>query len=250
MEIKYSHGVITPEEMIKFLSFTQQLRYVNNEIIKNKEVKKKAKELKISVSNKELQQCADSYRVNHGLFTAEKTYDFFKRAGLTEEDLESFCETSLLTAKLINHLADEKKIEEYFVNNHSDFDLARIHIIVVKEKGLADEILIQIEEEGKDFHTGAREYSTDESTKYGGGYFGLVTRNRLEPEVAAKVFNASSGDVLGPFEKEGSYELIMVEEVIRAELNSIVKENIKRLLFEGWISQFTEGGLTVSSNAV
>ncbi len=246
MEIKYSHGVITPEEMIKFLSFTKQLKYVNNEIIKNKEVKKRAKELKISVSVEELQQCADSYRVNHGLFNAEQTYDFLKRAGLTEEDMESFCETSLLTAKLMDHLADEKKIEEYFVNNHSDFDLARIHIIIVKDKGLADEILIQIEDEGKDFYAGAREFSTDETTKYGGGYVGLVTRNRLEPEVAAKVFNASAGDVLGPFEKAGSYELIMVEEVIRAELNSIVKENIKRLLFEDWISQFTKGDLTVS----
>ena len=245
MEIQYSHGVITPEEMIKFLSYTNQLKYVNTEIIKNKEVKKKAEELKISVSVEELQQCADSYRVNHGLFTAEQTYDFLKRAGLTEEDLESFCEASLLTVKLMDNLADEKKIEEYFVNNHSDFDLARIHIIIVEEKGLADEILIQIEDEGKDFHSGAREFSTDESSKYGGGYIGLVTRNRLEPEVAAKVFNASAGDVLGPFDKQGSYELIMVEEVIRADLNSIVKENIKRLLFEEWIAQFTKEGMTV-----
>jgi peptidylprolyl isomerase len=246
MEIKYSHGVITADEMIKFLSFTEQLLSVNNEIIKSKEVVKKAKELKISVSVKELQQCADSYRVNHGLFSAEETYDFLKKSGLSEEDLETFCETSLLTAKLMDYLADEKKIKEYFVNNHLRFDLARIHIIVVKEKGLANEIFIQIEEEGKDFHAAAREYSTDESTKYGGGYLGLVTRSMLEPEVAAKVFNASPGDVLGPYEKKGLYELIMVEEVIRAELNSVIKEKIKRLLFEDWISQFTQEELTVS----
>jgi parvulin-like peptidyl-prolyl isomerase len=117
---------------------------------------------------------------------------------------------------------------------------------VVQEKGLADEIFIQIEEEEKDFFTAAREFSTDESTKYGGGYLGLVTRNSLEPEVAAKVFNASAGDILGPYEREGLFELIMVEEVIRAELNKTVQKKIKRALFEEWISQFTEKGFTIS----
>jgi parvulin-like peptidyl-prolyl isomerase len=247
MEIKYSHGVITPEEVIRFLSFTNQLHSINIEIIKNKEVLKKAKELQISVSVKELQKCADSYRANHGLFSAERTYDFLNKAGLSEDDLEAFCENSILTAKLTDQLADDMKIEEYFVNNHSDFDLARIHKIVVKEKGLADEILIQIEEEEKDFHTGAREYSIDESTKYGGGYFGFVTRNMLQLDVAAKVFNASANDVLGPFEEEDLYELIKVEEVLKAELNDIVKEKIKKLLFEEWLTQFTKGELIVSS---
>jgi parvulin-like peptidyl-prolyl isomerase len=246
MKINYSHGVITPEEIIKFLSLTGQLQSVNHEIIKQKEVMKKAKELNLSVSTDELQEYADSFRVNHGLHSIEKTRDFLERGGLTEDDFEAYCEASLLTEKLMDHLAEQKKIEEYFVNNHSDFDLARIYFIVVKEKSLTDEILIQIQEEGKDFLAAAKQYSIDESTKFRGGYIGLITRNFLQPEVAAKVFNASPGDVLGPFEKEGLFELIMVEEVIKAELNSTVKERIKKLLFEEWLLPSTKEGSTVT----
>jgi parvulin-like peptidyl-prolyl isomerase len=247
MKINYSQGVITPEEIIKFLSLTGRLQSVNHEIIKHKEVMKKAKELDLSVSTDELQKYADNFRGNHGLYSSEQTIDFLERGGLTEDDFESYCEARLLTEKLMNHLADQKTIDEYFVNNHSDFDLARIYRIVVSEKSLADEILIQIQEEGKDFHAGAKQYSTDESTKYGGGYCGLITRNLVQPEVAAKVFNASAGDVLGPFEREGLFELIMVEQVIRAELNTAVKERIKKLIFEEWLMQSTRGGVAVSS---
>jgi parvulin-like peptidyl-prolyl isomerase len=246
MKISYSQGVITPEEIIRFLTLSGQLHSLINEIIKNREVMKKAKELKILVPTDELQQYADSFRVSRGLFSSEDTQNFLKTAGLNEGDFEGYCEARILTLKLMDRLADEHQIEEYFVSNHSDFDLARISRIVVKEKSLAQEILIQIQEEGKDFHAGAKEYSIDQSTKFGGGYVGQITRNMLQPEAAAKVFNASSGEVLGPFEIEGLFELILVEEVVKAEFNETVKERIKRFIFEEWISQFINRRVTIS----
>lgn len=247
MKINYSHGVITSEDIIKFLSLSGQLPSASYEIIKHKEVIKKAKELNILASTDELQEYADNFRAHHGLHSSEKTHDFLKRGGLTADDFEAYCEANLLTTKLMNHIANQKTIEEYFVNNHSDFDLARIYIIIVKEKSLANEILIQVQEEGKSFLEGAKQYSIDESSKYRGGYIGLVSRNFLQPEIEAKVFNASVGEILGPFESEGLFELIMVEEVIRAELNSTIMEKIKKIIFEEWMLQSTRGGVTVSS---
>ena len=57
-KIVYSHDAITPEEVIKFLSLTRQSNPLFREIIKNKEVIKKAKELNLKVSDEQLQTSA------------------------------------------------------------------------------------------------------------------------------------------------------------------------------------------------
>jgi len=211
MKIVYANDTITPVEMVKFLSLTWQSQPIYREIIKRKESMKKAQELKIEISDEELQQFVDNFRSAQGLFSAEATLNFLNNAGLTEDDFEVFCEISLLAAALKDHLADEKKISEYFVNNRSEFDRARISIIVVKEENLANEIVMQVNEDGEDFHALAREHSLDGATKYSGGYAGLVSRTMLTPELGAKVLNAAAGDLLGPFQHDDFYQLILVE---------------------------------------
>lgn len=246
MKITYLQNMITPEEVIKFLSLAGQSQSICAEIIKNKEVMKKAKELKIEVSDEQLQQFADTFRTIRGLHSAEEMLNFLKNAGLTEDDLEAFCEASLLTAALKEHLADEKKIEEYFINKRSEFDLARVSIMLVKEENLANEIIMQVTEDGEDFHALARRHSLDEATKYSGGYVGLISRKMLSPEITAKVFNAAAGDLLGPFQRDDLFQLILVEEVTKAELNDDVKEAIKESIFQEWVSQFLKEGTKVT----
>jgi len=246
LKIVYSHDTISPEEVIRFLTLTGQSDAIFSEIIKNREVMKKAKELKIEVSDGQLQQFADNFRTLRGLYSTEEMLNFLKNAGLTEDDFETFCESSLLMAALKEHLADEKKIEEYFINNRWEFDCTRISIIVVKEENLASEIIIQVREDGEDFHNLARKHSLDESTKHSGGYVGMLSRQMFPPEISAQVFSASAGDLIGPFQKDGLFQLILVEEVIRAKLNGSVREAVKERIFREWLSPFLKGGIKVS----
>ena len=247
MEITYFQDNISSEEVMKFLALTSQSQKIFFEAIKYKEVMKKSKELGLSVSDEQLQQFADDYRAIRGLYSGDEMLNFLKGNGLTEDDFEAFCEASALMAALKNHLATEKKIEEHFINNRSEFDLARISIIIVKEETLADEILIQVNEEGEDFHKLARKHSIDEPTKYSGGYVGLVSRRMLSPEVSAKVFNAKAGDILGPFafERENLFQLILVEEVVKGQLNDEVRETIKERILGEWASQFLKDGIRI-----
>jgi len=246
LEINYVKGKIKPEEVIKFLALTGHFFNILSEIVKYKEVVKKAKELGLAVSDDELQEFSDQYRATRGLYSSDEMLKFLKINGLTEDDFESFCETTILLMFLKNHLATGKKIEEYFINNRSQFDQARTSILLVKEKTLADEIMIQVNEEGEDFHQLARKHSVDGATRYQGGYIGNVSRSMLSPEVSARVFNAKPGDVLGPFEREGLFQLILVEEVMRAELNDEMKEAIKEKIFVEWVSQFLKDGITIT----
>jgi parvulin-like peptidyl-prolyl isomerase len=246
MKITYAQGSIEPEEVVKFMALTGQAQAVLFQIIKNKEVRKKAEELGLTVSDEQLQEFADQYRTIQGLYTSDEMLNFLKINGLTEDEFEAFCEASALIIALKNHLATEKKMEEHFINNRSEFDLTRISIITVKQETLADEILIQVNEEGEDFHKLARKHSIDETTKYFGGHVGLVSRRMLSAEVSAKVFNAKAGDILGPFEREKLFQLILVEEVMKAELNDDVKEAIREKILGEWMSQFLKDGIKIN----
>jgi parvulin-like peptidyl-prolyl isomerase len=246
MKIIYSKDSITPEEIMKFLTLSGQSGSLVAEMIKNKEVQKKAQELNIEVSVDELQKFADSFRAANGLFSYDDTVNFLKNNGLTEEDFEQFCELNLLVSAVKDRLADENKINEYFVNNRSELDRARISIIVLADENLANEIILEVTEEDADFHALARKHSQDEMTKFAGGYIGWINRQALPPDMAAKVFNAEAGEVLGPFPAEKNYQLIYIEEVKRAEMSDKLKEAIKDQIYNEWAFQFYKDGIKIS----
>lgn len=242
MEIGYAQGKITGEEIVKYLALSGLAYTIYPEIMKRREARKKAGELGLTVSDSQLQTFADDFRKARHLYSARDMIAFLKNAGLTLSDFESFCESALLTDLLKEHLADERKVEEYFVNNRADFDLARISIITVKDENLAHEITMQVTEDGEDFHALARRHSLDQKSKYSGGHVGLISRKLLGPEIAAKVFNASPEDVLGPFKINGLFQVILVEEVIKADLaNREIQDMVKERMFNEWIAPCLTG---------
>lgn len=246
VKIVYSNGSLTPEEVIKFFVLSGQAQSLFAECIKAKEVIREANALGIKVSDDELQQFADSFRASLGLYSIAETTNFLKNNGLTEEDFEEFCELSVLLPAVKNRLADEKAVKEFFIRRRSELDLAQISSILIGPEPLAKEIVARVREDGEDFHALARQYSLDEQTKLAGGYLGLVTREMLPPDMEAKVFNAGKGEVLGPFPMKPAYQLILVEEVLKAELTNPVKEMIREKIFKEWSDRFWADGLKIT----
>lgn len=245
MEIEYAGGSISPEEVVRFLALTGQADTVLAEIAKRKEVSKKAAGMGISVSDEALQEMADKYRRLRALFSAQETERFLSEAGVTEDEFEAFCEESVLMEAVRSSLGTDTRVEEHFVNNRSSLDRARISVLVVAERTLADEILIQVNEEGEDFHALARRHSMDEATRYAGGYLGVVTRGMLPPDLAGKVFNAQAGQVLGPLQMGDLFQLVLVEEVKRADLDEDSREAIRDTIFQEWCYGFLKEGFRI-----
>ena len=245
MKIVYRGGEITPDEVVSFLALNGQADIVIADMIMHREAVKKAQELGVDVSDEALQQFADSFRTLRSLYTAEEMIEFLEAAGLGENEFETFCESSLFCMLLKEKLADEKAIEAYFVNHRSQFDYARVSVIVVGDENLAKEIAVQMTEEGADFHALARRHSLDEATKYSGGYRGLLTREMFPPEVSTKVFSASPGELLGPYRRDGMFHLILIEEILRASLSGDVKESIRERIFREWIDTVVREGVTI-----
>jgi parvulin-like peptidyl-prolyl isomerase len=243
LKIDYALGSFTSDDVVKYLNLSGQQDSIYADIIRNQEVRKKAQELSLTVSDQELQQFVDDFRSSHGMYSAEETLDQLARAGLTIDDLEMFCETALLINKLMNHLADEAKIESYFVNNRAQFDQARLSIILVEKIQLANELIMQVTEDEADFHTLARKYSLDSNSRYAGGYIGLISRDALTDTISAKVFNAGPAELLGPFEANGFFQLILVEELIKPELDTHIKDQIRQALFMEWLAPALQNGV-------
>jgi parvulin-like peptidyl-prolyl isomerase len=245
LKIVYQGGEITAEEVVGFLALTGQADAVIADMITHREAVKKAQELGIDIADEALQRFADSFRTVRSLYSAEEMSGFLEAAGLGEDEFEAFCESTLSCVQLKERLADEKAIEAYFVNNRSQFDYARASVIVVGDENLAKEIAIQVMEEGADFHALARKHSLDEATKYAGGYRGLLNREMFPPEVSVKVFSASPGELLGPYRHDGVFQLILVEEIVRAALSRELKESIKECIFREWMRTLLKEGISI-----
>jgi parvulin-like peptidyl-prolyl isomerase len=247
MRIDYGSDEIKAEEVLIFLVFTGQADAVIREIIRMKEVMKISGKLGIVASDEEIQEFADKYRLVRGLQSAKETLETFERNGVTEGDFEWFCEASVLTEAVKKRLASENTMREYFVNHRSQFDVARISIALVQSESMANEIMMQVKEEGADFHVLARRFSVDKETKDSGGYVGAVTREMLPAELSAKVFSAKGGDLIGPIQEGELFQVVLVEGVTRGSLNEEVMEAIRERILEGWVSKHMEGGVRIRS---
>ncbi len=245
MIINYRQGRLAPDDVVTHLALTGGAGPVLFEIVKRREAAQKARELNLAVTDEELQKAADAYRAANSLYSAQETYDFFRRNGLSDEDFERFLEDSVLTDLLRDHLADENKVREYFINHRSQYDRALISVIVVAGEELANEIKLQVEEDEVDFASAAGKYSLDDATKQAGGRIGLVSRGAFPPDVSAKVFNAAAGELVGPFDAGGAFQLIQVHEVRRAELTANLQELIKDTILDEWARRLIGDDLVI-----
>ena len=245
MRIRYANGSISPQEVVHFLGLTGRLTDFAGRIAVHKEVVKAAEECGLEVPDHRLQEFADQYRAARGLHALDDMLAFMDGLALTVDDFEAFCRATLLADALRAKWGHDDAVREYFLTHHAELDTARVSVIVVDSQELAREILMRATEDGEDFHQMARAYSVERASGDRGGYVGHLGRQMLSPEVAAKLFSASAGEVLGPFEEGERYRLILVEEVIKAELTDDVKEEIKDALLARWEQELLKEGFAV-----
>jgi putative peptide maturation system protein len=199
-------------------------------------IRQEAARYAIEVSDEELQSAADEFRAVHGLYDAAATEAWLAARRLTLDDWQSLVEGDVLREKLREAISADK-IQQHFAVNKLAFDLAEISRLVVRDEDTARELRAQITEEGADFHSLARSYSIDASTKLAGGYAGNLKRADMEAAVESAVFGAQSGKVVGPFKLEDGWHLIKIESLHRAELDDSLRETIKEEVFAEWFEE-------------
>lgn len=186
----------------------------------------------LSISDEELTKAVEEYRANHGLFKASDTMEYLELIGLTTTDFEWEIETTLLMQKVQEKLFAEQ-VQGYFVENQLDFEQIEINHIVVKDDGLANELLSQMREDRVSFRSLAKKHTIDALTKRNGGYVGWVRRGSNIAEIESVLFAAKPGEVKGPFKVPAGYELVEVLDVEKPEsVTPAIREEILAILFQ------------------
>jgi len=222
-------------DVLKLAKLLGTLKFIDDSITAAL-IQQGAHQRDLEVSDEELQQAADNYRMQNDLHDAETTEDWLQAQKLSYEDWESLLESQVKEAKLREALT-VGSIEQRFTEQRLTLDKAAISRLVLADEGVARELRAQIVEDGADFHALAREYSIHANTRPASGYAGLISRTDMEPALEAAVFGSQPGKVVGPIKTDDGWELVKVERLALAELDDEMRETLKTKLFNEWLSE-------------
>jgi len=190
----------------------------------------------IVVSAESLQDKVDEWRYQRKLEQVEDTEVHLMQRGITLQDVVEDVTFKRLEYLLSVHVT-AGKIESYFMQNKLDFDMADVCWIFVKDEDVAEELFLQISEDGADFYALARRYSSDEATRASSGYLGRLRRKQLPKGIASRVFASDIEKIVGPEKVVGGYALYMLQNFYPAKLNTRVQKEIRKRLFNQWLQR-------------
>ena len=125
----------------------------------------------ICATREDIQRKVDDWRYQHRLERVEDTEVWIAQRGITLQDVAEDAEVRQLEYLLSEKIA-EGQVESYFAQHTLEFDEAEICWIFHTDKGVIDEVDLQIREDGTDFYAMAREFSQDAYTRPGSGFLG------------------------------------------------------------------------------
>ncbi len=195
-----------------------------------------AAEAGITVEPEELQQAADSIRLVNDLRRTEDTWQWLQKYGLSLDEFEEIVYGNVISSKLAQHLFEEK-IEPFFVEHQLNYAQIVMYEIVLDDEDLAIELFYALKEDEISFHDAAHQHIQDKELRRSCGYRGILNRKDLKPEISAAVFAASPPQILKPIVTSLGTHLILVEEIIKPQLDPPLRFKILSDLFTDWLKQ-------------
>jgi parvulin-like peptidyl-prolyl isomerase len=195
----------------------------------------------ITISDEELQIAVDEFRYLQGMESADSFKNYLKNRKISLLSFQNAMENILLISKLTDDISDEEA-SAYINDNYSQFQSAELYMILIDNESKANDIIEMLKdnEEELNFPSIAFEHSLDNESKKKGGYIGFIQRNLLTSEIETAVFNASEGEILGPFKAKKGYNIFMVNsfhkpakddpELILSIKQQLLQEKIKELM--------------------
>jgi putative peptide maturation system protein len=195
----------------------------------------------IDLSDAELQQAMDAFRQVRKLYTAEDTYWWMARRGMTHDQLERLVADEAMVAKLRDRVT-AGLVEAYFEEHRVDFDTADIARFACSDEASARHTCEQIRCGELDFYEAAQRcFMAAERSKHPShALFAVVQRGHVSPALATAIFTATPGAVVGPVHTEEGYAIVRVLSYTPTRLNEPTRGAIKRILFEQWLAERRE----------
>ncbi|MBD2569028.1 peptidylprolyl isomerase [Anabaena lutea] len=228
--------IVSPEDILYHIKISCQIPNLLEAIATRKIIADTAVKEGIQIEIEELQQAADSLRLANKLIKAEETWAWLEKYHLSLDNFEEIAHTNLLSAKLANHLFADK-VEPFFYAHQLDYTGAATYEVILDDEDLALEIFYALQEGEITFQEIARQYIPNPELRRAGGYQGIQQRSDFRPEIAAAVFAANPPQILKPIITPKGAHILMVEEIIKPQLNEQTRLKIMGDLFTNWVQQ-------------
>ncbi|WP_138499204.1 peptidylprolyl isomerase [Nostoc sp. PA-18-2419] len=225
---------VSPEDILDHIKLSCQIPNILEAIATRKIVEDEAKEAGIQIDLEELQHAADNLRLANQLLKAEDTWMWLQKYHLSLDDFETVAQTSLLSAKLANHLF-ANKVEPFFYTHQLDYIGAVTYEVILDDEDLALELFYALQEGEISFQEIARQYIDNIEIRRAGGYQGMRLRRDFRPEIAAAIFAANPPQILKPIITPKGAHIIAVEEIIKPQLDEQRRLQIMGDLFANWL---------------
>lgn len=222
------------EEFVAWLKKSLQFKQTFRDLLSQRIINREARSRGVQLTDAEVQAIGDEFRLTHQLEKAADTIAWLTEEMISAEDWEAGIRDRLLTTKLKEAMFGAE-VERVFIENRVNFDQVSLYQIVVPYGQLAQELFYQIEEREISFFEAAHLYDIDPKRRENCGYEGRLYRWSLLPEMAAIVFGATSGELLRPIQIEENHHVILVDQLIDAELSDAIRTEILDNLFDEWI---------------
>ena len=226
---------VSLHHIVRQMGVADNLRFFD-EFARRELIRQLARREGICAAHEDIQRKVDDWRYQHRLEQVKDTEAYLAKRGIVLQDVTEDAEVRQLEYLLSEKIA-KGQVESYFAQHTLAFDEAEICWIFHTDKGVIDEVALQIREDGADFYAMARRFSQDARTRSGSGFLGRVRRKQLPKGIAARVFAASIGEIVGPEKVSGGFALYLLQECYPAMLNERIKKEIRKHLFNQWLQR-------------
>jgi peptidyl-prolyl cis-trans isomerase SurA len=202
-------------------------REVLERLIDDQLLAQQATELKLTVSNDEIDRAIEQIKRDYGLSDTQLK-DELRKQGLSMAAYRINTKREILKYRVINIAVGSKinvgdsEVQNYYDRHMKSANLqvraSQIFIAipenadnatVVEREKLAKSLLDRAQK-GEDFAKLAREYSEDAGTRAEGGDLGFISRDILPKPMEELVFSMNVGDVRGPVRADRGFHVIKV----------------------------------------
>ncbi|MBW4687451.1 MAG: peptidylprolyl isomerase [Komarekiella atlantica HA4396-MV6] len=230
---------VTNEDIFQQVKLSCKIPEIIEQIVSRKVIISAAEEAGIKVETEELQKAADLFRLMNKLTSAEETWTWLEKHSLSLDDFEEIVYSDVVFGKLSQHLFTNK-IESYFFEHQLDYTGVVMYEVVLDDEDLAIELFYAVKEGEMSFYDVAHKYIQDTELRRKGGYLGIVRRQDLKPEISAAVFAVTPPQLLKPIITSKGIHLILVEEIMQAQLEKKLRYKIMGDLFDLWLKKQIE----------
>ncbi len=189
----------------------------------------------VSVSDEELQEAADLFRLANGLADAATTHAWMARRGLTDEAFEGLLRDNVESRRLVERVT-ESELEGYFERHRET--LATVALVrAAAPDAESAERLADRARAHHDLLVAAREAASAPGGEQLAVSLRTVRCDQLEPELTEPVLHAAPGDLIGPLTLSGGHEVLQVVTREPARFDAASREAVRERLFRRWLAE-------------